>query len=372
MMYDTIIVGAGPAGCAAAYDLCQRGRSVLLLDWHTFPRAKACGGGLTIRAIQALRYSVRPVIRHVCHNLLVSKQLIHSRLLAGSHPICAMTVREEFDEFCFRKTLAVGASFQVVKHIAQVEEHETGVRLATDNGTFQAKFLIGADGADSQIRKLSGQFPQVTAALAIEARVPLAGIQSPEMTMDFGVVDQGYGWVFPRDDHLSLGLYTHSPSGHLSHRQLVEYASARLGTSIDENLIGHRIGTAGWLYRPESKRVLLVGDAAGLADPLLGEGIANAILSGQAAAFAIERELVQGAPAIQVYRQSLRPLQRDLHVSFRSARRFYGHPALGYATLTFAPVRYALLKGYALGWPLRTISRWWWTLPWRPVPRLED
>ena len=64
---DAVIVGAGPAGCAAAYDLAHAGRSVLLLDTRTFPRPKACACGLTRKTLKALRYSVEPVIEHVCN-----------------------------------------------------------------------------------------------------------------------------------------------------------------------------------------------------------------------------------------------------------------------------------------------------------------
>ena len=64
-LWDAMVVGAGPAGCAAAYDLAAAGQSVLLLDKRDFPRAKACAGGLTIKAVQALRYSIDPVVRKV-------------------------------------------------------------------------------------------------------------------------------------------------------------------------------------------------------------------------------------------------------------------------------------------------------------------
>src|ERR1700761_5250273 len=64
-LWDAMVVGAGPAGCAAAYDLAAAGLSVLLLDHKDFPRAKACAGGLTSKAVQALRYSIDPVVRKV-------------------------------------------------------------------------------------------------------------------------------------------------------------------------------------------------------------------------------------------------------------------------------------------------------------------
>src|SRR4051794_2789227 len=79
-MKDVIIVGAGPAGCAAAYDLAAAGLSVQLLDKKQFPRVKACAGALTMKTIRALRYSVLPVIRHICHDFQVGLRLERSNL----------------------------------------------------------------------------------------------------------------------------------------------------------------------------------------------------------------------------------------------------------------------------------------------------
>ena len=109
MDYDVVIIGAGPAGCAAAYDLCATKRHILLLDKHEFPREKACAGGLTPKTLKALRYSVEPVIKKICSRMVVSKG-IHQKVLFNSrHPICAMTIRSQFDAFCLEKTIKRGA-----------------------------------------------------------------------------------------------------------------------------------------------------------------------------------------------------------------------------------------------------------------------
>ena len=71
--FDVIIVGAGPSGCSAAYDLSEYGLSVLLIDKSEFPRLKPCGGGITIKTLKALRYSIKPIIKNVCYDLVVGK-----------------------------------------------------------------------------------------------------------------------------------------------------------------------------------------------------------------------------------------------------------------------------------------------------------
>ena len=103
--WDVIVVGAGPAGCATAYDLATSGRSVLLLDRCDFPRPKACAGGVTVKAVRALRYSITPVVVATVCRIQVSKNLEHSANLDSSKPVCVMTVREDLDAFCLNQTI---------------------------------------------------------------------------------------------------------------------------------------------------------------------------------------------------------------------------------------------------------------------------
>jgi flavin-dependent dehydrogenase len=234
----------------------------------------------------------------------------------------------------------------------------------------KARFLIGADGADSQVRRLVGQFDSRYSGLALEADAAVT-MQGQEISFDFGVVSHGYGWVFPKRDHVNVGLYTWSPSVRLTPELLCEYAARRLGVDLGPTR-GHRLGIGGWEYRPTSRRVFLIGDAAGMVEPLLGEGISNAILSGQAAAAAIVEELTGGRPALDGFRHRLRPIRRDLASGYRSARLYYHLSAQGYALLTSRYVRDVLMRGYALGVPFRTIKRFGWWLLMKQVPRLPD
>src|SRR5258708_22638867 len=115
MTYDAMIVGAGPAGCAAAYDLAARGRSVLLLDRRRFPRVKPCAGALTLKALAALRYSVRPVIRYVADSMWMGRRLEERVLFRSRYPVCALTVRAELDDYCLRPTIARGAELRALE-----------------------------------------------------------------------------------------------------------------------------------------------------------------------------------------------------------------------------------------------------------------
>src|SRR5689334_20572911 len=110
LSFDVLIVGAGPGGCAAAFDLAGLGISVALLD-RTLPRSKPCAGGLTIKTLRALRYSVAPVIREVCTHALVGQEFRSRVRLSVGRPLCAMTVRADFDDFCREATIRRGVPF---------------------------------------------------------------------------------------------------------------------------------------------------------------------------------------------------------------------------------------------------------------------
>jgi len=346
--WDVIVVGAGPAGCAAAYDLATSGRSVLLLDRCDFPRPKACAGGLTIKAVRALRYSIKPVVVATVYGIQVSKNFEHSASLNSSKPLCLMTVREDLDAFCLNQTIAAGAEFRRIAHIHEVRELPDSVVLSTAAGDLQARFLIGADGANSHVRRLLGDATWFRAGFGLEAQVA-SSHHGSDMHLDFGVVRDGYGWVFPKDGHFNVGLYSESQQHKITRSTLAEYIRKKLGTDKFDCMIGQYLGMGGRGNPHRHRRVLLVGDAAGLVDPLTGEGIYHAIVSGQAAARAINCELAEGVPAVETFRHEMRDVQLDLGLSQRAARRFYGDLDWGYAALTFPLVKSVAVRAYRQG-----------------------
>jgi len=413
--YDVLIAGAGPAGCAAAYDLARAGRRVLLLDKRAFPRPKPCACGLTRKTLKALRYSVDPIIERACHEIILqisdepgapgpdSRTRVSTAppianksreiRVKTRNPICAMAVRERFDNFCLQQTLASGCKggsvhLQKIDCILALRELPTHIELdvtITESGhqrteTLTAPVLIGADGSNGQTRRLAFHLDNNGEALspsaqddpewyargfALEAVVPYTALPAKlpagdcphDLIFDFSPIIGGYGWLFPKGDHINIGVGVFAPEDSSTHTDeklkqvtrtlLNEYTQQKLGL-IPTHITGQHLGMGGHQYIPQG-RVFLVGDAAGLVDPLTGEGIHSAIVSGQAAAAAIL--LSSNKNIATAYATHLRPLQETLAFSHRAAKAFYKQPQRGFRAMRMPVLRSLVLKTYADGLP---------------------
>jgi flavin-dependent dehydrogenase len=243
-----------------------------------------------------------------------------------------------------------------------------------------AAALIGADGSNGQTRRLATtgttQDPAwYSQGFALEACVPYAALRAQlpggnaptDLVFDFAPLPGGYGWLFPKGDHINIGVGAFAPSstttpGNLkavTRQLLLDYAQHKLGTRNLPHITGQALGMGGHAYVPQG-RVLLTGDAAGLVDPLTGEGIHSAIVSGQAAAAAVlavfpvlkgKGALDPGADLAATYARELAPLQQTLMFSHRAACAFYREPARGFKAMRIPFLRSLVLKTYADGMP---------------------
>jgi geranylgeranyl reductase family protein len=362
-LWDAMVVGAGPAGCAAAYDLAAAGKSVLLLDNKDFPRAKACAGGLTSKAVQALRYSIDPVVRKAIGRIRLEDEGSSSGtvVLKSRKPICVMTVRAEFDEFCLRKTMAAGACLKKIEGVRQIVRCGDQVHLLTPGAQYQARFLVGADGASGQTRRLCAAGSWFSQGFALEVQTAMPR-EEVDLTFDFASVHDGYAWIFPKGDHLNVGLYSLSCAAGLTRNQLLSYVSRRLGTDAVHGVTGQYLGlgageTPAEYIQPDFlDRVFLVGDAGGFADPLTGEGIYGALVSGQAAAKAILAELREESTAAETFAAHLTGYRETLRFSSRAAAAFYANPARGFRAMRLPFVRRSLVKTYTHGLNVHSLA----------------
>ncbi len=197
-------------------------------------------------------------------------------------------------------------------------------------------------------------------AFALEANVPYRQGEENRfpLTFDFAPVSQGYGWLFPRNDHVNIGLYVERQGERIGRAALDSYIDSRYGERRERSrAVGQFLGLGGAAYIPmHGTRIVLAGDAAGFVDPLTGEGISGAIRSGQAAAAAVGAALVSGGELAQLLGREMDDLQKDLRVAERAAESFYGHQALGWRLLDIPLMPRLALRAYSDGLPLWTIA----------------
>jgi geranylgeranyl reductase family protein len=365
-LWDAMVVGAGPAGCAAAYDLAAAGLSVLLLDHKDFPRAKACAGGLTSKAVQALRYSIAPVVRKVVGRVRLegenpSCSPADAVVLKSREPICVMTVRAELDAYCLRQTIAAGACLHKIAGVQQVERRGDEVHLLAPGESYRARFLVGADGASGQTRRLCAAGSWFSRGFALEVQTA-APPEEVDLTFDFASVSNGYAWIFPKGDHLNVGVYSLSPASGLTRSLLLSYVKNRVGADPVDGVVGQYLGIgagenpAEYVQADLRDRVFLVGDAGGFVDPLTGEGIYGALVSGQAAAKAILAEVRGESTAAEAFARHLAGYRQTLRFSSRAAAAFYANPSRGFRAMRLPFVRRSLIRTYTHGLNVNSLA----------------
>ncbi|WP_321415626.1 geranylgeranyl reductase family protein [uncultured Desulfobacter sp.] len=363
-MYDVIIVGAGPAGTTAGYLLGRSGFSVLVLDRKNFPRKKACAGGITPKAIELFPFDISGLVRRVCREVKIVRPGRSFFVVKAKTPLCYITKRMELDAYSLGKAVQAGCCFKKIDKIIRLDQDDQGVSLTLScegkTDFIRAGYLIGADGANSKIRRLiGGQKSCIVKLPALEADVPVKNAEFYKMTFDFSRDINGYYWSFPRKNHVNIGMFSARPNGTMNRALLKKYAREQFGTDILTDVKGYPIATSSGRMHIGAGRVLLTGDAAGLAEPLLGEGIYSALKSGILSARAIKYAAGQHVPAsfeaFHRYRQSLGGMSLDLRLYRLCASILYTFPRWSLAVGSSNVLHNRFSRGYAGGKTLHEI-----------------
>jgi len=366
--YDTIVVGAGPAGASAAYWLGEAGQRVLVLEKEPLPRYKACGGAVPQPVFDDFPFDLSSTIERRVRRVrfrYADGRAVGSALTGGA---VMMVMRDRFDAAILRRARATVEDGVAMTDLRQ---DGTGVEVDVTSGkTYRARTVVGADGAHSRVARAVGLRTEKVMGVALEAEVPvddsLLETYADTAVFIFGASALGYQWVFPKADHLSVGAGQFAADASAM-RQKLESQMGRLGITLDgAPQRGHPLP----IYRDHERlsegRVVLVGDAAGLMDPLLGEGIRHAIRSGKLGAQAILAEDLAGYSRV---------IHREIGQDFRWARlwahAFFHHPRASFELAVrnrwFVRQFVRLLNGettyramavgaplqLALGWPKR-------------------
>jgi len=333
---DAIIVGAGPAGSTAAFRLATEGARVLILDRQRFPRDKPCGGGVTIRGANLLPFAIDPVVERVVTQINVT-QGHHGprRDVSAGAPLVLMTQRRRLDAFLVEQAVAAGAEFRDGTRVRDIAVDRDGVRVHTDAGAITAAVLVGADGANGICRQALG-VPAPSYAVALEGNLPRGAAyfddRAYESTalVEFSTVPGGYGWIFPKGDHVNFGVGGWFEEGPQLRGHLAELCVAH-GVEIGalDHLRGHRLPIRRSGTPVASARAVLVGDAAGLVDPFSGDGMYEAFMSSRLAAETIADLLSGVASDLSAYPQRLgASIERHVAGAWVAKRMIEHHPSV--------------------------------------------
>jgi len=345
--FDVLVAGAGPAGSATAIHLARAGARVLLADKARFPRDKPCGGGLTGRALKQIPVDPSPVVERDVDRFEL--RLRYGSSFARSHdePLIRMTQRRHLDAFLAAEAATAGADLREGAAVGELTPGDRGVTAVVGEARVHADVVVGADGANGVVARTVGVRDGIVRGVALEGNVPLealVGDLERTAVIELAAVPGGYGWVFPKGDHANLGVGGWRSEGPRLRDHLATLARAH---GVDPGAVtdvrGHRLPMRK-LGTPAGRGcVLLVGDAAGLVDPLSGDGMYEAFVSARLAADAIL------AGDLDRYATSLAAtLDRHAAASWAAKRAFDRHPRAVFAAAR-APGVFGVVAGLLCG-----------------------
>jgi flavin-dependent dehydrogenase len=327
-MKRVAILGGGPAGAFAAEQLSRAGLETVLFD-EKLAWEKPCGGGLTFKAYNQYPFLI---------DNTTPKKLIGETVLAAPkagavtlrlrNPILIYS-RFDLNRLLLERAERAGARIEQAR-VTEMNRASSGWQLKTKSGSLDADFCIVATGARNPLRHVGTELTQSDAMSALGYYVPG---DREQIDIQFLPKLEGYIWVFPRCGHLSVGICGKGEPAQALRKRLEAYMVEKgipwKGAAFFSHLLPS-LETASWKRnRIAGDGWMAVGDAAGLVDPITGEGLYYAIRSADLAAKALLSEI--GDLAGQAYRRMLRrDFAADLEFGSRLAKRvFFGRFLFG-------------------------------------------
>lgn len=331
MVFDCIVVGAGPAGASAAYHLAKRGRSVLLLEKQSLPRYKPCAGGVSPAIAQWFDFDFSPAIARKVDSIVYTWKLddpVNARL-DNLEPMW-MVQRDVFDHFLVKQAQQQGAELRDNTAVTGITFKGDRWQVNTVNEAFEGRYLIAADGAEGPMSKWLG-FKDSKRRVGAILEVSTPDVDHPDAKFEFGLVKNGYLSAFPKQKACSIAAATFRGDGDDLEKSLMDYA-AKSGFDVSSSKsYTHSLRLWDGNQKLHTQNALLAGEAAAIVDPLLAEGVRPSIFTGVKAAEAIDQALAGNGNALEDYSQIIsEEWGADMVWAQRIAGAFYRFPGLGY------------------------------------------
>jgi len=324
-MIDVGIVGAGPAGCAAAIVLAKKGFNVTIFEKEKIPRYKACGGGVAIRCenvLSKLGVDVEEVALQrykgfeICYEDLEAKADLNKTIGWGVY-------RENFDYLLAQNAVYNGANIRHVK-VNGIKEMTDQIYLSTDCGIKKTDVLFAADGVSSTIRDNLNIFydnDKLGFCLVCEVDEDKNRINNFNdlLLLDFSYLQKGFCWAFPKKDrntiNVGIGGYLNSirEDDRSLKEILINFVKSHNISNNFKQFHGALLPFGGTVDCFGKGNILLLGDAAGLASPLTGEGIPYALESGIIAANSVLKYFEDQIPIVESYTNDMIPISTEIN-----------------------------------------------------------
>lgn len=327
-MKRVAVLGGGPAGAMAAAGLAEAGVPVVLLD-EKLAWEKPCGGGITYKAYRQYPFLLdNPVPKKQVFEARLSEPRGGSVSMRLRHPLLIYS-RKDLNQMLLDRAEAAGAQLERERVLA-LEPREKGWLVRTRHGALEADFVVAATGARNTLKSVGTEWKPGDTMCALGYYVPEA---RAEIDIQFFPNFEGYVWVFPRCDHLSVGICGKGVSSHEAreqlHRYMDEHGIPRAGAQFYAHVIPALERPSWRSNRISGPRWVAAGDAAGLVDPVTGEGLYYAIRSGDLAAQAILDERLDPASRHTFYSALLHgEFLEDLAFGAGLAKRFFIHQVM--------------------------------------------